>query len=169
MKHLAQAAPIGDVIAFGKRLAEFGWHLQLHMEPELIGDYAAAIRHSATPVIVDHMGRIDASRGLDQPAFQNLLRLLDDRNIWVKVSGCDRASQAGPPYADAVPFARKLVAEVGDRTVWGSDWPHPNHQPPIPDDGELVDLLADIAPTPQALQTLMVDNPQRFYRFAPLA
>jgi 2-pyrone-4,6-dicarboxylate lactonase len=168
MNHLAHSAPIDDVIAFGKRLADIGWHLQIHMEPELIGDYAAAIRRSATPVIIDHMGRIDASLGLEQPAFQNLLRLLEDENIWVKVSGCDRASQAGPPYADAAPFARKLVAEFGDRAVWGTDWPHPNHQPPIPDDGELVDLLAEIAPTPQALQALMVDNPQRFYHFPPL-
>jgi len=168
MKHLDQAAPIDDVITFGKRLADIGWHLQIHMEPELIGDYAAAIRRSPARVIIDHMGRIDAALGLTQPAFQNLLRLLDDRNIWVKVSGCDRASRTGPPYADAVPFARKLVAEFGDRAVWGTDWPHPNHQPPIPDDGDLVDLLAGIAPTPQVLQALMVDNPQRFYQFAPL-
>jgi 2-pyrone-4,6-dicarboxylate lactonase len=166
MNHMAHSAPIGDVIAFGKRLADIGWHLQIHMEPELIGDYAAVIRRSPVPVIVDHMGRIDAALGLEQPAFQNLLRLMDDTNVWVKVSGCDRASKAGPPYADAVPFARKLVAEFGDRTVWGTDWPHPNHQPPIPDDGELVDLIAEIAPTPSALLALMVDNPQRFYRFA---
>ena len=65
----------------------------------------------------------------------------------MKVSGCDRATRQGPPYADAVPFARKLVAEFGDRVVWGTDWPHPNHAAPIPDDGALVDILAEIAPS----------------------
>ena len=63
------------------------------------------------------------------------------------------------------PFARKLVAEFGDRCFWGTDWPHPNLDR-IPDDGALTNLLADIAPSPAALQALMVDNPARFYRFA---
>jgi len=118
------------------------------------------------PVVIDHMGRIDASLGLEQPAFKALLSLLNDNNVWVKVSGADRVTRQGPPYSDAVPFARKLVAEFGDRCVWGTDWPHPNHQGPIPDDGALVDLLGEVAPG-AALEAVLVDNPQRFYRFAP--
>jgi 2-pyrone-4,6-dicarboxylate lactonase len=169
MKHLSRNAPIDEVIAFAKRLADVGWHLQIHMEAELIGALTPTIRRSAVPVVIDHMGRIDAALGLEQPGFQNLLRLMDDKNVWVKVSGADRATRQfkslESPYADAVPFARKLVAEFGDRCVWGTDWPHPNHQGPIPDDGGLVDLIADIAPTDEARQALLVDNPQRLYRF----
>jgi 2-pyrone-4,6-dicarboxylate lactonase len=82
----------------------------------------------------------------------------------VKVSGCDRATKLGPPYADAVPFARRLVAEFGDRCVWGTDWPHPNHNH-VPDDGVLVDALARIATTPERLAQLMVTNPQQLYGF----
>ena len=167
MQHLGKETPIEDVIGFGKRLADIGWHLQIHMAAERIAELTPALKTSPVPVVIDHMGRVDASLGLEQPAFQNLLRLMDDPNFWVKVSGCDRASRTGPPYADAIPFARKLVAEFGDRVVWGTDWPHPNHQGPIPDDGDLVDLIADIAPTPEARQALLVDNPQRFYDFAP--
>ena len=37
----------------------------------------------------------------------------------------------------------------------------------MPDDGVLVDLLAEIAPGAAALQAVLVDNPRRFYRFAP--
>ena len=165
MRHLKQAAPIDDVVAFSKRLADIGWHLQLHMEPDLIAELAPAMRRSPVPVIIDHMGRIDASLGLDQPNFQALLRLLDRPSVWVKVSGADRITRKGPPYADAVPFARKLVSECGDRVVWGLDWPHPNHQGPIPDDGELVDLLTEISPDERARHALLVDNPQRLYRF----
>lgn len=96
-----------------------------------------------------------------------MLALLDDNNVWVKVSGADRVTRQGPPYSDAVPFARKLVAEFGDRCVWGTDWPHPNHQGPTPDDGVLVDILGEIAPSEAARKAVLVDNPQRFYRFAP--
>ncbi|HEX3709371.1 MAG TPA: amidohydrolase family protein [Pseudolabrys sp.] len=167
MDHLEAAAPIGEVIDFGKRLAAVGWHLQIHMAANLIGELTPAIKRATVPVVIDHMGRIDASLGLQQEPFQNLLRLMDDKNIWVKVSGCDRATRQGPPYADAVPFARKLAAEFGDRCVWGTDFPHPNHRGPTPDDGVLIDILEEIAPTAAARQALLVDNPQRLYGFTP--
>ena len=166
MRHLKQAAAIDDVVAFGKRLAPLGWHLQIHMEAELITELSPALHRAPVPVVIDHMGRVDASLGMDHPHFQALLRLLDDRNVWVKVSGADRITRSGPPYADAVPFARKLVDTAGDRTVWGLDWPHPNHRGPIPDDGQLVDLIAQFAPREAARQMLLVANPQRLYRFA---
>jgi len=158
MTHLAKGPSIGEVVAFSRRLADIGWHLQIHMEASLIAELTPALKRAPVPVVIDHMGRVDASLGLDQPNFRALLTLLDNKNVWVKVSGADRVTRAGPPYADAVPFARTLVAEFGDRCVWGTDWPHPNHQGPVPDDGGLVDILAR--------QTLLVDNPQRFYRFA---
>lgn len=167
MQHLAKGAPIDAAVALGQRLAAIGWHLQIHMEASLIGEIAPALKRSAVPVMIDHIGRIDASLGLEQPAFRDLLTLMQDKNFWIKVSGCDRITRAGPPYADAVPFARKLVAEFGDRVVWGTDWPHPNHQGPTPDDGMLVDILSEIAPSEAVRQALLVDNPQRFYNFAP--
>jgi 2-pyrone-4,6-dicarboxylate lactonase len=167
MGHLAKGPGVNEVIAFGKRLAPLGWHLQVHMEASLIAELTPALRRSPVPVVIDHMGRIDASLGVDQSAFHALLALLEDENLWVKVSGIDRISRQGPPYADAVPFARKLVAEFGDRCVWGTDWPHPNHQGPVPDDGTLVDTLTEIASGDAAQQALLVDNPQRLYRFAP--
>jgi 2-pyrone-4,6-dicarboxylate lactonase len=165
MRHLKQAASIDDAIAFGKRLAPLGWHLQIHMEAELIADLSPALHRAPVPVVIDHMGRVDGSLGLDQPHFNALLRLLGDRNVWVKVSGADRITRQGPPNADAVPFTRKLLDVAGDRTVWGLDWPHPNHQGPIPDDGQLVDLIGEIAPGETARQMLLVENPQRLYRF----
>ena len=116
------------------------------------------------PVVIDHIGRVDAGLGVDQPPFQALLRLMQDTKFWAKVSGCDRISRSGPPYADALPFARKLLTEFPDRVAWGTDWPHPHHKGPIPDDGELVDLIAEMAPTPALLHALMVDNPRRLYR-----
>lgn len=168
MPHLGRSAPIDEVITLSHRLAPLGWHLQIHMDSGLIESMAPSLKRSAVPVMVDHMGRVDASRGLDQAPFQHLLTLLQDEKFWVKVSCSERASKQGAPYADAVPFARKLVREFGDRTVWGTDWPHPNCETGVPDDGMLVDLLAQIAPTEAERQRLLVDNPQRFYGF-PIA
>lgn len=170
MRHLTKGPSIDDAINLGKRLAGIGWHLQIHMEAGLIAELTPAILRSPVPVVIDHMGRVDAALGLEQPGFTALLKLMENENVWVKVSGADRATRQntsmGPPYSDAVPFARKLVAEFGDRTVWGTDFPHPNHTH-IPDDGVLVDILAEIAPGERQRQALLVDNPQRFYKFAP--
>src|SRR6266571_5640699 len=165
MKHLGKGAGIEAAIDLGARLAKLGWHLQVHFEASLIEELAPWLKRSAVPVVIDHMGRVDASLGLEQPAFQALLRLMDDNNVWMKVSGADRATKKGPPYADAVPFAKKLVADFGDRCFWGSDWPHPNLAA-VPDDGVLVDLLAEIAPSEAARRALLVENPRRFYRFS---
>ncbi len=52
-----------------------------------------------------------------------------------------------------------------DRVLWGTDWPHPNFRSLPPDDGDLVDLIPEIAPTKELQQALLVDNPMRFYRF----
>lgn len=167
MRHLQQTATIDEVMALTPRLAEAGWHLQVHMESAMIAEMAPVLARSPVPVVIDHIGRVDAGLGLEQAPFRHLMRLMQDGRFWVKVSGCDRITRTGPPYADAVPFARTLVSEFPDRVVWGTDWPHPHHKGPTPDDGALVDLIAEIAPTPAQQQALMVDNPKRLYRPDP--
>jgi 2-pyrone-4,6-dicarboxylate lactonase len=164
MNHLGKGPRIEDAIELSARLAKLGWHLQVHFEAVLIDELAPFLKRSAVPVVIDHMGRVDASLGVDQPAFRRLLELMCDARFRVKVSGSERISRKPSPWPDAVPFARKLVAEFGDRCFWGSDWPHPNLAA-IPDDGVLVDLLSEIAPSEKQRQALLVDNPGNFYRF----
>jgi 2-pyrone-4,6-dicarboxylate lactonase len=164
MNHLGKGPTIEDAIALTPRLAKLGWHLQVHFEAALIDRLAPFLKRSAVPVVIDHMGRVDASLGVNQSAFRSLLDLMRDPRFRVKVSGSERISRKASPWPDAVPFARKLVAEFGDRCFWGSDWPHPNLAA-VPDDGVLVDLLSEIAPSEKQRQSLLVDNPQRFYGF----
>jgi 2-pyrone-4,6-dicarboxylate lactonase len=138
--------------------------LQIHLDARRIEELAPALKRSPVPVVIDHMGRIDASLGLEQRPFRELLRLVEDPRFWVKVSGSERASRQGAPWRDAIAFARKLVAECGSRVLWGTDWPHPNLKE-VPDDGLLVDLIAEIAPGEAERRALLVENPQRLYRF----
>jgi 2-pyrone-4,6-dicarboxylate lactonase len=164
MKHLGEGAPIDQVMLLAKKLAAIDWHLQIHMDSSLIGEMAPALKKSPVPLVIDHMGRVDASLGLDQKPFRELIDLLKNSNIWVKVSGCERSSRQSSPWKDAIPFARKLVEEFPDRTLWGTDWPHPNLKE-IPDDGVMVDNIAQIAPSEKKRNALLVDNPARFYGF----
>ena len=164
MDHLGKGDRIEDVLAMATRLAAIGWHLQIHMAGSRIAELAPALKRSPVPVVIDHMGRVDASQGLDHPDFRALLSLLSEKHVWVKVSGAERISRQRPPWKDAVPFATKLVADFGERAVWGTDWPHPNLKA-VPDDGDLVDLIAEIAPSEAQRHALLVDNPRRLYGF----
>jgi predicted TIM-barrel fold metal-dependent hydrolase len=78
--------------------------------------------------------------------------------------GMARISRQATPWKDAIPFARKLVAEFGSRALWDTDWPHPNLKE-VPDDGLLVDLIGETAPTEAQREAQLVGNPQRFYGF----
>jgi 2-pyrone-4,6-dicarboxylate lactonase len=164
MGSIGSGPPLSDVMRLTSKLAGLGWHLQLHLEAKLIPQMLTEIKLSAVPVVIDHMGRIDASLGLDHTDFKHLLKLLEDKRFWVKVSGIERASRQDSPWSDAIPYARKLVSEFGDRCLWGTDWPHPNLKA-IPDDGVLVDMIAEMATTEAQRQALLVDNPQKFYKF----
>jgi predicted TIM-barrel fold metal-dependent hydrolase len=116
------------------------------------------------------MARVDLRDGLDSEHVASLLGLLDTGGVWVKLSGADRLSaqlSAEPeaPYADAVALARLLAAHAPDRVVWGTDFPHPNIRGAAPDDGVLVDLIAEIAPDEDRRHKLMVTNPAGLFGF----
>ena len=164
MKHLGQSASIRQVIDLTQRMAPLGLHLQIHFESPLIHELAPELKASGVPVVIDHMARVDAALGPDHADFRALCTLMEDTRFHVKVSGADRIDPH-PPYPRGAALARLLVATFPDRCFWGTDWPHPNHTH-VPDDGTLVDLLSQIAPTPELLNNLLVHNPQRFYRFA---
>lgn len=123
------------------------------------------IRSIKASVVIDHMGRPDITEGLDGATMTVLRRLLDTGRVWAKVSGVDRLSKIGAPYRDAVPFAQSLVAHAPDRVLWGTDWPHVNLHGPIPDDADLVDLIAEIFLTDAARHRLLVENPAHFFGF----
>ena len=138
----------------------------LHFDAVDLPGAADLLDRLPVPYVIDHMARVDAAAGLDQAPFAFLLGLLDDDRAWVKVSGAERLSADGPPhYADVVPYARALIKAAPERILWGTDWPHPNVRQ-VPDDGDLVDLLAAFVPDEATRHAILVDNPARLYDFA---
>ena len=146
-------------------IAPLGWHVQLFVRGAELPELEKRILALPVPAVIDHMGQIPTSRGTDSPEFQCLLRLLDSGKCWVKLCGY-RSSVAGPPYADLLAPAQKLIQAAPERCVWGSDWPHTNMFGNLnPDDGKLLDLLYDWAPDPKQLHRILVDNPAELYGF----
>lgn len=167
MKHLSAAASVDEVVALTPRLKAAGLHLQVHFESSLVHALGPVLARSAVPVVIDHMGRVDATLGADHADFRALHALLANPLFHVKLSGIDRIDaqpSAAPAYAQGVALARILMDSYPGRSFWGTDWPHPNHTH-VPDDGALVDALARIAPDTTQREQLLVRNPQNFYHF----
>jgi len=155
-----------DMAFFQRVLSQvepLGWHVVLHLDAADIVPLAPTIAAIRIPFVMDHMGRVRARDGLQQPAFRQLLDLLRNPLAWVKICGAERVSSAGAPFRDAVPFARALVDLAPDRVLWGTDWPHPNIAGDMPNDGDLVDLLTEAVPDEPIRRRILVDNPTRLY------
>src|SRR5436190_6705941 len=54
------------------RIAPLGWHVDLYVEAALLDDLAPRLEALPMPYVIDHMGVVDASAGLEQPVFQKL-------------------------------------------------------------------------------------------------
>ena len=148
------------------RVAEMGWHVQLHLRGEQLVDMAAMVERLPGTIVLDHVGRIPHPEGLRHPAFRIVARMLETGRTWVKLSGPYLDTQSGAPrYADVSRVARELARLAPERIVWGSDWPHPTERDVKPDDAILLDLAQEWAGEEGARQLMLVDNPARLYGF----
>jgi predicted TIM-barrel fold metal-dependent hydrolase len=164
VKHLGGVPDLEVFHRLAARIKPLGWHVVLHFDAEDILTQQDLLSRIEVPFIIDHMGRVKAADGLGQRAFQLLLELFSVNPLaWIKVCGSERVSVGRRPFRDAVPFARALIAVDSGRILWGTDWPHPNISKDMPNDGELVDLLAEICPEPAVRRGILVDNPSRMY------
>jgi predicted TIM-barrel fold metal-dependent hydrolase len=163
--HLGGAPDPGEFWRVVERIVPFGWHVVLHFDAKDLPQHAALLDRMPCPYVIDHMARVPAAEGIEQEPFRALLELLGDERAWVKISGAERLTVDGaPPYDDVVPFARALIDAAPTRVLWGTDWPHPNVRH-MPDDGDLVDLLAEFAPGPATRERILVTNPASLYDF----
>jgi predicted TIM-barrel fold metal-dependent hydrolase len=160
------------------RVKARGWHVQVYTNLPLLTNIKDVLAASPVPVVFDHFGGADASLGLEQPGWAELVEAVKSGKVYVKISGAYRLSSKAPDYPDAVPFAKALIAANPERLVWGSDWPHPDSSitpgrkptdlAPLYqiDDGRVLNQLAVWAPDAATRKTILVDNPARLYGFA---
>ena len=164
--HLGGAPELDEFRELVRRIAPFGWHVVVHLDAKDLATYSTVLDALPVPYIIDHMARVPASGGVDQEPFRRLLRRLEsDERCWVKISCAERLTAGRvAPFDDVVPLARALIDRAPERILWGTDWPHPNLTT-MPDEGRLLDLLADFAPDEGIRNQILVDNPQTLYDF----
>jgi 2-pyrone-4,6-dicarboxylate lactonase len=168
LKRLVDDAPKDKFLEVAKRLPA-GWHVVIYFEADILEELRPFMDAIPVPLVVDHMGRPDVTQGPDGPDMTAFRGLLDSRaDIWFKATCPDRLDRlgeggGGDPWDAFAAAVRPLVADYPDRCIWGTDWPHPNMQDAIPDDGHIVDMIPRIAPTEELQRKLLVTNPEALY------
>jgi 2-pyrone-4,6-dicarboxylate lactonase len=168
LRFLEARTPVGDrypgsvgideLIALASRMAALSWHAEIWAGIDDLLDLWPRLERLALPVVFDHMGGFDASRGVDDPAFKRLLSMVREGVVWTKLTVCRRAP-FGSDFSELRPFHDALVEANPHRMLWGSDWPFVRMGEHAPTTAGLLGLFAHWVDD-EALRTrILVDNP----------
>ncbi len=158
---------MSDAPEMAKRIAPFGWHLQVQDRGDWLEQAIPMLAKLPVDFVIDHIGRTPPENGVKDPGFQALLRFMETGRCWVKISAPYLASTDGPPrYADVGEKVRALVSVRPDRLVWAVNWPHPNHTPGNRyEEADCLDVLLDWVPDAAIRNAILADNPAILYGF----
>lgn len=163
LKRLVDNAPKDKFLDVAGRLPD-SWHVVVYFEADILEDLRPFLDAIPVPIVIDHMGRPDVTQGPGGPDMIALRKLLDSRpDIHFKATCPDRLDRGGYPWKDFVQSVRPLIEDYPERCLWGTDWPHPNQQDILPDDGHLVDIIPRIAVTEELQSKLLIGNPSQLY------
>ena len=155
---------VAQLLAMAPLMKSIGLHAQLWAPLDDYEQLLPPLLATGVPVVLDHMACLKTERGVDDPAFQTVLKALQDGAVWIKLSVC-RVSKQAPACLDLKPFHDALVAANPQRLLWGSDWPFVRMGEQSPDAGQLLDLFHDWVPDAATRHAILVDNPAALYGF----
>ncbi|SAL41724.1 amidohydrolase 2 [Caballeronia peredens] len=149
-----------------RRVNALGWHIEIHRDAVDLPMIIAPLLEQGCTVVIDHFGRPDPAYGADDPGFRYLLTTAKTGRVWVKLSAAYRSVRGESGTALGQALAAALLDSFGAaRLVWGSDWPHTQHQSLIDYDGAR-DALDRWIPD-AALRTIVLrDSARTLFRFA---
>ena len=141
--------------AFAERLAQRGWHVEVHREARDLPAILPALLDAGVKVAVDHFGRPDPAAPAADPGFRYLLGLGATGRVWVKISAAYRSGGKRTAFA-LVPML--LAHFAAERLLWGSDWPHTQHESAVTY-GSTVSLFEESVPDAQIRRRILEDAP----------
>jgi predicted TIM-barrel fold metal-dependent hydrolase len=173
-------APGGDTLeaAFAATAAvarAMNWHVQVIAPLPVLLAHASVLWQAPVPVVIDHYGLYGGTRP-NSTDGRRLLGLVARPHVWIKLSAPYRHDRGPLNIKPDRQWLAALVAEAGDRCVWGSDWPHP---PPHEqhrgasleasyrtlDYEALVDEFIAALPSARLADRIMSDNAAQLYGF----
>ena len=126
--NLVRGAAVPDLSAnrtqgFLARLRDNGLHLEVHLEGPRLAPLLPALTDQGVTVVIDHFGLPSEPQPKNDPMIRAVEELADRSALYFKFAAHYRV-----PF-DVHPHAKELMSLLDDnRVVWGSDWPHTQHE-----------------------------------------
>jgi predicted TIM-barrel fold metal-dependent hydrolase len=146
-----------------ERVRALDWHVELHRESRDLPVAGQPLLDAGCELVVDHFGRPGPLPG-DDEGFAWLLRSAATGRVWVKLAAAYRSWPDARGSAACAAAQALLQALGADRLLWGSDWPHTQHQH-LADFASTQAVLADWVPDAGARRRILVDTPAALFRF----
>jgi 2-pyrone-4,6-dicarboxylate lactonase len=156
--------PMDALAKLAQRVKRFGWHVEFLMHADEFPDLDRQFGDFPVDIVLGHLGYMKTDKGLQDPGFRAMLRLMQRGKCWVKLTGPYRISTETLPHGDTNAFAHALLEAAPERVIWGSDWPHVMVKTAMPNDADLADLLLDWVPE-NLREQVLVGNPAKLYGF----
>jgi predicted TIM-barrel fold metal-dependent hydrolase len=148
------------------RLTRLHWQVEVQAEAARLPLLLPPLLDAGLTVVVDHFGRPNVEEGVNDPGFRYLLRAARGGRIWVKLSGAYRLGRHPRDEEIARAVIPMLIAELGPaRLVWGSDWPHTQHESAA-GEIQLPRLLEKWLPDKAVRDAILTTTPARLFGFA---
>lgn len=111
--------------AMWSRAADLGQSICLLANPDALPSiHEMCGRYPKTRVVIDHFARIGVTGEVNQERLDQLCRLADYENVYVKTSAFYALGKKKSPYTDLAPMIERLVKVYGaKRLMWASDCP----------------------------------------------
>lgn len=123
---------------FCRRLRDLGMHIHLNIEGDRLAPVARVLMETGVKLVIDHFGWHDPDPRLQSASYQEMLRLMDAGNVWVKLSSGFRRPDCDLPAE----YCADLLARFGpERLLWGSDAPFVGHEAVASYDGVVADFV----------------------------
>ncbi len=149
--------------AMGPMLTSIGMQAHLWGKASDLVEWLPRLTKFRVPIVLDHMGVPDADAGANGAEFQELLSIIRQENVWVKLTAC-RVGKAIDNFASARGFHDAYLNAIPERLIWGSDWPYVRMSP-APDAGKMLDLFCAWTPDKSLRDDVLVSNPARLFEF----
>ena len=99
------------------------WQVEIQRNASDLVGLVPRLLDADVAVVLDHYTLPDAKLGVDDPAFQSVVKFGATGRVWVKISAPYRNGPNGEAFArQAYPLLRDSFGL--DHLLWGSDWPH---------------------------------------------
>jgi len=150
---------------FLSNLENLNFQIELHAPPRDLIQILPMLQHYQIHIVIDHFGRSLPKIGVSDPDYQKFLSLLNPKQHWVKVSGYYRLG-VYPGNIATAQKAFQLLKEKGmfSQLIWGSDWPHTQHEHDISYEKTL-HSFQQIVTDPEEQLMILGKNARKLFQF----